>query len=145
MYGYWPYSIYCGCRRWYHHLDYLRCPDGFKSRWKILASGFLELSSEATRVTLLRYSLRLYQSHFLTKGVQAFFFSSEILLKQGGESSCVHFGERGRRAIAKGTPEGATVEPSLTFASCKRTPPISGHQTVILAISPLKLYIFNLP
>ena len=38
-----------------------------------------------------------------------------------------------------------TVERPLTDTSCKRTPPKSGHQTVVLAISLLKLYISNFP
>ena len=38
-----------------------------------------------------------------------------------------------------------TVEPPLTDTSrkYKRTLPISGHQTAVLAISSLKHYIFN--
>ena len=37
-----------------------------------------------------------------------------------------------------------TVEPPLTDTSRKQIPPISRHQTVVPAISLLKLYIFNL-
>jgi len=37
------------------------------------------------------------------------------------------------------------VEQSETLKKVQTTPPISGHQTAVPAISPLQRYIFNLP